>query len=77
MYFDRTDLSEGIDPTKSNRGKESMICHYWVLNNGFKFQDSVCNGCHDLTILWYCYYHCQKCYTVLFITLETLKQLIY
>ena len=20
-------------------------------NDGFKFQDSVCNGCHDLTIL--------------------------
>ena len=28
-----------------------MICHYWFFNHGFKFQDSVCNGCHDLTIL--------------------------
>ena len=28
-----------------------MICHYWFFNHGFKFQDSKCNGCHDLTIL--------------------------
>ena len=28
-----------------------MICHYWFFNHGFKFQDSVCNGCHDLTML--------------------------
>ena len=29
-----------------------MICHYWFFNHWFKFQDSVCNGCHDLTILY-------------------------
>ena len=28
-----------------------MICHYWFFNHGFKFQDSVCNGYHNLTIL--------------------------
>ena len=28
-----------------------MICHYWSFNHGFKFQDSVCNGCHNLTVL--------------------------
>ena len=28
-----------------------MICHHRVFNHGFKFQDSVCNGCHDSTIL--------------------------
>ena len=28
-----------------------MICYYWFFNHGFKFQDYVCNGCHDLTIL--------------------------
>ena len=27
-----------------------MICHYWFFNHRFKFQDSVCNGCHDLEI---------------------------
>ena len=28
-----------------------MICHYWFLNHGFEFQDSVCNDCHDLIML--------------------------
>ena len=28
-----------------------MICHYWFFNHGFEFQDSVCNGCYDLTML--------------------------
>ena len=28
-----------------------MICHYWLFNCGFEFQDSVCNGCHDLTMV--------------------------
>ena len=30
-----------------------MICYYFFFNHGFKFQASVCNGCHDLTILSY------------------------
>ena len=28
-----------------------MICHYLFFNHGLKFQDSVCNVCHDLTML--------------------------
>ena len=28
-----------------------MICNYFLFNHGFKFQDSVCNGFHDLTML--------------------------
>ena len=28
-----------------------MICRYWFFNHGLKFQDSVCNGCHNLTML--------------------------
>ena len=28
-----------------------MICCYWFFNYGFKFQDSVYNGCHHLTVL--------------------------
>ena len=51
LYYDRIDISEGIDPTKSNKSKECMICHYWFFNHGFKFQDYVCNCCHDLTML--------------------------
>ena len=51
LYYDRTDISGGIDLTKSNNSKECMICHYWFFNHGFEFQDSLCNGCHDLTML--------------------------
>ena len=49
LYYDRIDISKGIDLAKSN--KECMICHYWVFNHRFKFQDSVSNGYHDLTML--------------------------
>ena len=28
LYYDRIDISEGTDPSKSNRSKECMICHY-------------------------------------------------
>ena len=31
--------------------KECIVCHYWYFNNGFKFQNSFCNGCHRLTML--------------------------
>ena len=51
LYYDRTDISGGIDLTKSNNSKERMICHYWFFNHGFEFQDSLCNNCHDLTML--------------------------
>ena len=50
LYYDRVDISEGTDPTKINKNKDCMICHYWFLNHGFKFQDHVFNGCYDLTM---------------------------
>ena len=51
LYYDQIDISEGTDPSKSNKSKEYMICHYWFFNRGFKLYDSVCNGCHDLRTL--------------------------
>ena len=51
MYCDRIDISEGIDLDESNNSKECMIFHYRFFNRGFKFQNPICNGCHDLTIL--------------------------
>ena len=51
LHFDRIDIREGTDPTKSNKNKECMIYHHWVFNHGFKFQDSVCTVQHGLTIL--------------------------
>ena len=51
LYYNGTDLSKGIDVPKSNNSKECIVCHYCFFNHGFKFQDSVCSGCHDLTKL--------------------------
>ena len=28
-------------PAKSSNNKECMICHYWIFNHGFNFQDYV------------------------------------
>ena len=50
-HYDKIDISEGINLTKSNNSKECMISHYWLFNHGFKFQDSACNGCRDLSML--------------------------
>ena len=29
LYFDRTDVSEGIDDDNTIESKECDICHYW------------------------------------------------
>ena len=52
LCYNRKDISEGIDPVKSNYSKECMVFHYWSFNHGSQFQDSVCNGCHNLMILF-------------------------
>ena len=52
LYYDRTDVSKGIDLNKMSASKECDIFYYWYfLNKGFKFQPNVSNRCHDLLIL--------------------------
>ena len=52
LYYDRIDVSEGIDVNKTSASKECDICHYWYfLNDSFKFQPNVCNSCHDLLMM--------------------------
>ena len=47
LYYDRINFSEEIDINKTS--KEPDICHCWYfLDKGFKFQPSVCDGCHDV-----------------------------
>ena len=86
MLYDRIDISEGINPTKSNKNRVCMICHFCHLsffNRGFKFLDYVCNGCHDLTMLNVDISDTvlsllkMLIIIVLFVTLAKLKQLIY
>ena len=52
LYFDRIDVSEGIDVNKTSASKECDICHYWYfLNYSFKFQPNGCNRYHDLLMI--------------------------
>ena len=49
LYYDKIDVSEGIDVNKTSASKECNVCHYfYFLNYSFKFQLNVCNRCHDL-----------------------------
>ena len=51
-YYDRIDISEGIDVNKTSASKEYINCYYWCfLYKRFKFQLDVCNGCHDVLIM--------------------------
>ena len=53
LYYDRIDVSEGIDVNKTSASKECIICHYWYfLDVGFKPQQDVCNGCHDVSMMF-------------------------
>ena len=45
LHYKKIDISKGLDPTKCNKSKEYMICHYLFFNHGFKCQGFVCNGC--------------------------------
>ena len=43
LYYDRIDVTEGIDVNMTSESKECDICRYWYfLNKGFKFQPYVC-----------------------------------
>ena len=33
LYYDRMDVSEGIDVNKTDASKECNICHYWYFLN--------------------------------------------
>ena len=38
LYYDRLDVSEGINVNKTSASKECHICHYWCfLNYGLSF----------------------------------------
>ena len=45
----RINISEGVDLNKTSASKECKVCHYWFFKDiGFKFEEHVCNKCHDL-----------------------------
>ena len=54
LRYQKIDVSEGNDVNKTNASKECELCHYWFFKDiGFKFEEHVCNKCHDLLTMAY------------------------
>ena len=52
LQYEKIDVSEGIDVNKTSASKECELCHYWFFKDiGFKFEQHVCNKCHDLLMI--------------------------
>ena len=37
LYYNKNDISKGIDVVKSNNSERCTICHYWFFNHEFEF----------------------------------------
>ena len=54
LQYQKINVSEGIDVNKTSASKECELCHYWFFKDvGFKFEEHVCNRCHDLLTMTY------------------------
>ena len=54
LQYEKTDASEGIDVNKTSTSRKCVLCHYWFFEDvGFKFEEHVCNRCHDLLTMAY------------------------
>ena len=54
LQYKNIDVSEGIDVNKTSASKKCELCHYWFFKDiGFKFEEHVCNKCHDLLTIAY------------------------
>ena len=54
LRYQKIDFSEGIDINKTSASKECELFHYWFFEDiGFKFEEHVCNKCHDLLTMAY------------------------
>ena len=52
LYYDRIDVSGGININKISASNECNICQYWHFSDkGFNFQPYVCNGCNDVLMM--------------------------
>ena len=49
LQYQQIDVSEGIDVNKTSASEKCELCHYWFYKDvGSKFEEHVCNRCHDL-----------------------------
>ena len=54
LQYQKIDVSEGSYVNKASESKECKLGHYWLFKDiGFKFEEHVCNRCHDLLTMTY------------------------
>ena len=54
LQYEGINVSEGTDVIKTSASKECELCHYWFFKDiGFKFEEHICNRCHDLLTMAY------------------------
>ena len=54
LQHEKLDVSERFDVNKTSLSKECMLCHDWYIKDvGFKFEEHVCNGYHNLLTMTY------------------------
>ena len=54
LQYEKTNVSEGIDPNKTSASKEYMLCHYWYFKDvRFKFESHACNKYHGIVMTTY------------------------
>ena len=52
LYYDRIDVSEGVNVNKTSKPKEWDTCQYWYfLNKECNFQPNACKRCQDLLMM--------------------------
>ena len=55
LRYEKIDASEGIDVNKTSLSKECELCHHCFFKDiGFKFEEHICNRCHDLLTMAHC-----------------------
>ena len=54
LQYQKIDVSEGIAINKTSASKECELCHYRFFKDiAFKFEEYVCNKCHNLLTIAY------------------------
>ena len=52
IQYEKNNISEEIDTTKTSVSKECMLCHYWYFKD-VGFEAHVCNKCHNVLMTAY------------------------
>ena len=54
LQCQKIDASEGIDVNKTSASRKCELSHYWFFKDvGLKFEEHICNGCHNLLTMTY------------------------